>query len=146
MTIRARAGAIVLVAGLAACRASTPALPPSSSPAAAPAQALVSGTVAYRERMALPPDATVDLWIVDTSPGVGALAIVAETTMAAPGRQVPFPFELRLDPGRVHHERSYGLKAAITAGGQTIFATEQPVPVITHGHPSLVAVMLTRQR
>lgn len=64
--------------------------------------------------------------------------------MGAAGRQMPLPFVLRVDPSRVRHDRAYGLKAVIKAGGQALFANEAPVPVMTHGHPSLVAVMLAR--
>ena len=122
-----------------------PAVPAASPVAAAQtAAATVSGTVTYRERMALSPDATVEVWIVDTSPGIGTMAILTQTTVAAEGRQVPLPFELHVDPSRVEQRRAYGLKAVIRAGGQMLFANADPVPVLTLGHPSLVALTLAR--
>lgn len=110
-----------------------------------PPPAIVSGTVTYRERMALPANATLDVWIVDTTPGQNTAALLAETSTPVHG-QVPLPFELRIEPGRVQHEKTYGLQAAIRSGGQTLFASDTPVPVITHGHPSLVALTLTRAK
>ena len=43
--------------------------------------AIVEGTVTYRERMALPPGALVDVWIIDASPGNVAAPVIAETTI-----------------------------------------------------------------
>lgn len=119
---------------------------PATRPLAAPqaVTATVSGTVAYRERLALPPDATVEVWIVEMSPGIGTMAIVAQTTVMAQGRQVPLPFALQVDPSRIEHRRPYGVKAVIRAGGQMLFANADPVPVLTLGHPSLLALTLTR--
>ncbi len=47
---------------------------------------VVTGSVAYRERIALPPDAVVELWIADASPENVAAPIVAETTVRPEGR------------------------------------------------------------
>jgi heat shock protein HslJ len=106
--------------------------------------AAVRGTVAYRERMALPADATVDVWITDIGSGVVTMAILGVTTVPANGRQVPLPFELTLDPSRVDADRPYGIRAVIRAGGQTLFETREPTPVLTQGQPTTVALMLTR--
>jgi heat shock protein HslJ len=106
--------------------------------------AAVRGTVTYRERMALPADATVEVWISDIGSGVVTMAILGETTVAANGRQVPLPFELTLDPTRVNADRPYGIRAVIRAGGQTLFETREPTPILTQGQPTTVALTLTR--
>lgn len=126
-------------ASLLAARAAA-AQPPSPPPA------IVSGTVTYRERMALPANATLDVWIVETTEGQATPAVLIESSLPVKGQQVPLPFELRVEPGRVQHQKTYGLQAAIRSGGQTLFASDAPVPVITHGHPSLVALTLTRAK
>jgi putative lipoprotein len=133
-----------LVTGLlAGCTGNGPAeLQVTSATPATPTA--VRGTVAYRERMALPAEASVDVWITDIGSGVVTMAILAETTVAANGRQVPLPFELPLDPSRVNADRPYGIRAAIRAGGQTLFETREPTPVLTLGQPTTVALMLTR--
>lgn len=145
MSRRARlSGTLVAVATLAACTGNGPTEVQVTSASPTPSATAVTGTVAYRERMALPPDATVDLWITDIGPGLVAQVILAQATVRADGRQVPLPFEVRVDPSRVQPDRPYGLRAVITAGGQTWFETREPVPVLTQGAPATVAVMLTR--
>jgi heat shock protein HslJ len=104
----------------------------------------VRGTVDYRERMALPDDATVDVWITDIGSGIVTMAILGETTVAARGRQVPLPFELAIDPARVNAARPYGIRAVIRSGGTMLFETREPTPVLTQGHPTTVTLMLTR--
>lgn len=140
----AMATASVLVAGmLAGCAGNGPTeVQVTSATPATPAA--VRGTVAYRERIALPADATVDLWITDIGSGIVTAAILGETTVAANGRQVPLPFELTLDPARVNVDRPYGIRAVIRAGGQVLFETRAPTPVLTQGRPATVALMLTR--
>jgi heat shock protein HslJ len=44
----------------------------------------------------------------------------------------------------VDAERPYGIRAVIRAGGQTLFETREPTPVLTQGQPATVALMLTR--
>lgn len=141
MTTRIRIAALAM--GVAtACSGNGSMDGPLTSPT--PAPSLVAGSVTYRERMALPADATVDVWITDIGPGLVAQAILAEATVQAAGRQVPLPFEVRIDPTRVQATRPYGLRAVIRTGGQVLFETPQPVPVLTQGAPTTVTVMLTR--
>lgn len=104
----------------------------------------VSGTVAYRERMALPPDAEVEVWITDTSPGIVTMAILAQVSVPTAGKQVPVPFTLPVDPARVEPTHTYGLRAVIKSGGQTLFESREPVPVLTQGHPATVSLLLAR--
>jgi putative lipoprotein len=105
----------------------------------------VKGTVAYRERIALPDDAEAYLWIIDTTPGIiTTQVVVAETTVKAEGKQVPLAFTLAYDPGRITADHDYGLKAVIKGGGKTMFETKDATPVITKGKPTEVALILTR--
>jgi putative lipoprotein len=107
-------------------------------------QAIVRGSVSYRERMALPPDAVVDLWITDVSPGFTAAVITAEANVATAGRQVPIPFEVPYDAGRIASDHDYGLRAVIRSGERTLFSTENPQLVITKGNPTEVELWLVR--
>jgi putative lipoprotein len=118
----------------------------SSPTAPAPiAEGVVRGTVSYRERMALPADAELDVWITDTTPGLPIAAVVtAEATVRPEGRQVPIPFELRYDPARIDPTHMYGLEAVLKAGGETLFETPDAIAVITKGSPSQVEVWLRR--
>jgi uncharacterized lipoprotein YbaY len=108
---------------------------------------VVKGTVAYREDLTLPPDAVVDVWAVDVTPGMNAAVILAETSVPVSGRQIPIPFEMPLpyDPSRIAPDHDYGVKAVIkTARGEALFETPEAVRVLTKGNPSSVNLMLTR--
>ena len=125
----------------------------SHGPTAAPAPhevgpaeraGLVSGTVSYRERMALPPDAVVELELADVSRPDATAPVVARTTVRAAGRQVTIPIELRYDAKAIHPDRTYAVRAMITSGGQPIFVTDAGYRVITQGNPSRADLRLVR--
>jgi copper homeostasis protein (lipoprotein) len=104
-------------------------------------QSMLSGTITYRERIALPPSATVDVTIEDVSrAGVPGL-VVAHLEQAADG-QVPIPFDLPYDPARVDAGRRYAVRARILDGDRVLFATTDTTLVLTQGHASRVALML----
>jgi putative lipoprotein len=105
---------------------------------------VLSGTVAYRERMALPVDAVVTVTLVDVSLQDVAAPIIAETAVQPGGRQVPLPFELRFDRGKIDPKRTYALRASIRSGGQLMFTTNAIQRVITQGNPTHVDLRLVR--
>jgi putative lipoprotein len=107
---------------------------------------VVAGTVAYRERMALPPDAVVQVQLSDVSLQDVPAQVVAETTLSPAGRQVPLPFELRYDPAKIEPRRRYAVRATIRSEGRLLFTTDTQVPVFTEGHPGKVDLMLVRVR
>jgi putative lipoprotein len=87
--------AVLLGLFLVGCAASV-----SRAPASTASELVVSGSVAYRERVALPPDAVVEVKLLDVSRQDAAAPVIADATVRPEGRQVPLPFELRYDPGR----------------------------------------------
>jgi len=99
---------------LAGC--STPGVVPTGGGAGA----AVSGTVAYRERIALPPTAVIKVQLVDVSRADAPAVVVGEQLIEAGGRQVPFAFKIPYDPARI----------------------DQHYAVITRGAPIDVAMML----
>lgn len=82
-------------------------------PAPGTAVEVMTGTVSYRERMALPPDALVEIQLSDVSRQDVAATVVAQTVVSPAGRQVPLPFELRYDPARIEPGHSYAVRATI---------------------------------
>ncbi len=109
-----------------------------------PQTASVTGTVAYRERLALPPDAVVQVQLTDVSRQEVAAPVVAETTITTAGRQVPLPFELRYDPARIEANRSYAVRATIRSEERLLFTTATAIPVLTRGNPGRVALTLVQ--
>jgi putative lipoprotein len=107
-------------------------------------EAMVNGTVAYRERMALPSGAVVEVRLSDVSRQDGTAPVIAETTILTAGHQVPIPFELRYDPRKIDPKRSYAVRATIQSAGRMMFTTSTAYPVITRGNPTQVNLMLER--
>jgi putative lipoprotein len=105
-------------------------------------EAMVTGTVAYRERMALHADAVVEVRLSGVSRQDMAAPVVAETTVRPAGRQVPIPFELRYDPGKIEPNRTYAVHATISSAGRMMFTTTTAYPVITQGNPTQMNLML----
>jgi putative lipoprotein len=105
---------------------------------------VVSGSVTYGERMALPPDAVVEVTLSDVSVQDAAAPIIAQATVVAAGREVPLPFELRYDPKKIHPTGWYAMRAAIRREGRLIFTSDTVYRVITHGNPTQVDLHLVR--
>lgn len=108
------------------------------------AGSIISGTVTYRERMALPPDAVVEVRLHDVSRQDAEAPLLAETVVRPEGRQVPLPFELRYDPARITPRGAYAVRATIRSGGRTLFTTDAVHRVITEGNPTKVDLLLRR--
>lgn len=93
----------------------------------------VSGVITYRERIALPPDATVRARLVDiTKPG--APVILSEQIIKKPG-QVPVPFVLTIAGKKIDPNHNYAVDAAILVGRNERWKTTQQYGVITRGNP-----------
>jgi heat shock protein HslJ/uncharacterized lipoprotein YbaY len=136
--IRVPAAALAIATLFAACSPSTvPARPET-------AESTVTGTVTYDEPVSLPPDAAVDVWMLDVSPGIVAAAILAETTIYAGEARAPIPFKLRYDPSRVFADHDYAIKAVIRSGGETLFEMPNDFRVLTKGNPTLVELWVKK--
>jgi hypothetical protein len=85
----------------------------------------VRGVATYRERIALAPDARVELHV-----SRGAEPVAADVfTVRAP---VPIPFDVSFVPTA---GAQYTLSLAIREGDRTLFATPAPLPVTPDGEP-----------
>src|SRR3546814_14492032 len=90
---------------LAACAT----LMPSEQPVS------VTGSVTYRERLALPPTAQVEIRIDDVSLADAPSRTVARQSFTADGRQLPFAFRLTVDRRPPHPRGSVAPAARTTA-------------------------------
>jgi putative lipoprotein len=104
--------------------------------------ARVTGTVTYRERIALPPTATVKVQLADVSRADAKAIVLGEQTILASGRQVPFEFEIAYDPSGIEANHTYAVQARIEEGGQLRFISDQHYAVITRGAPAHVDMVL----
>jgi putative lipoprotein len=114
-----------IIAALGAAAAVFFLLPPNAEAEAAS----ISGTVAYRERIALPPQAQVEVKLVDISLMDAPSTTIAEIVIEPKG-QVPIPFTISYDAALIQAGRTYALQARITADGRLIFITDQIYPVM----------------
>ena len=108
--------------------------------------ASVTGTVAYLQRIALAPNAVIKVELLDVSRADAAARVVAEQTINANGRQVPFDFELRYDASSINSRSRYAVRAQIYENGRMRFNTTRDYPVITNGNPSRAAIIVTMVR
>jgi putative lipoprotein len=132
---------------LAACTTSPTTTSPESGNAQVSAPVVkdsVTGTVAYRERMALPPAAVVRLQLQDVSRQDVAATIIDSVTIRPNGKQVPISFTLRYDPARIQENSTYAVQARITVDGNLLFINDVSYPVITRGNSKQVQMMLRR--
>jgi uncharacterized lipoprotein YbaY len=97
---------------------------------------ILRGTVAYRERIALPNNASVTVQLLDSSIPDANAAVIAETTFSSGNRQVPIPFELGYNRNQIDLNRRYSLRAEISVEGQVRWTTDTNVPVLTQGSPT----------
>ena len=108
---------------------------------AAPA-ASVSGTIAYRERVALSPAAVIKVQLVDVSRADAPAIVLGEQVFEEGGKQVPFAFEIPYDPAAIEPGHSHAVQARIEVDGQLRFINDQRYAVITRGAPTRVDLVL----
>ncbi|MGB6118961.1 MAG: YbaY family lipoprotein [Mesorhizobium sp.] len=92
----------------------------------------LSGNVFYRERMALPPSARIEVSLVDVSLADAPSRVIARTSFRARG-SAPFNYELRYDSDDISRRRRYALQARITDGDRLLFISTTSNPVFTGG-------------
>ena len=132
----------------AACTASPSAS--SSSPGAEALQPMklprdtITGTLTYRERMALPATAVVRVQLLDVSRQDVAATVIDSVTIQLNGEQVPLSFTLTYDPGRIQESNTYVMQAGIQVNGRRLFLSDVAYPVITRGNPRQVQMLLRR--
>jgi putative lipoprotein len=85
----------------------------------------VSGSIAYRERIALPPTAQIEVRLDDVSLADAPARNIARQTFTADGKQVPFAFSLTVDKAELDPRHSYAVAAQITGDdGKLMFITD----------------------
>jgi len=113
---------------------------PDAGMFSAPRPETVSGTLTYRQRIALSPGSIVHVALVEVRGKAAESVVISEESFPAPG-QVPIPFAIAIAPQSIDPARHYAVRARITdAGGRVFWATPRPVPVLTHGHPNMAEV------
>lgn len=104
-------------------------------------QNTLRGDLIYRERLALPSDAVVNVVLENlTRP----FYTVRNGQVAFRASNQPLiPFEILYDPNYIQPQDTYQVRATVTSGGRTILETRQPARVLTQGNPSQVQLALS---
>lgn len=122
----------------AACKQQGPSVSESSSESS-----YISGTVSYRERIALSPQAVVEISLQDVSRADAPATIIAEQRITNPG-QVPIRFDLTYPSEDIDERMSYAIQARILEGDHLMFINDTHTAVLTGGAGDHVDMMLIR--
>jgi len=117
-----------------------PAVAVQTNPASTPA---VTGTVTYRERMALPAAAVVEVTVADVSRADAPAVVIGRQRIETPG-QVPVAFRVDYDPAAIDPRRRYAVRATISNGSELMFTSTETVLVISQGHGMRADLVLRR--
>lgn len=102
----------------------------------------IEGQVLYRERVALPPSAEVEVELQDISqPDAPASTLVTLTLPSSSGP--PYPFSMSYNTADIEAGKRYAMRASIVAEGRTIFTStdyidpfaEQPLEIMVYQVP-----------
>ncbi len=107
----------------------------------APQTAAVTGTVTYRERIAMPEDAVVIVSLEDTSLMDVPAEQIGVQVIESPGN-VPVSFSVGFVPAAIVDNHSYSVRATITSGDRLLWTTDTNYPVITRGNPLTADLLL----
>lgn len=99
-------------------------------------RAVMTGTVTYLQRVALPPNAVIEVQLADVSKQDVAATVIASQTIRANGAQVPIPFELVYDPAQIDPRMEYAVSARITVSGELAWISTTRNRVLTRGAPA----------
>jgi putative lipoprotein len=132
---------LVLLGGLAACNSGTSGNPATTGMDAAGNTAQVTGTLTYRERIALPPGAVATVWLLDTSLADAPAREIAYQVIDDPGTP-PIPFVLDYDSSEIREGMQYSVRATISHADQMLFTTDTHYPVLTRGAGDTADVLL----
>jgi putative lipoprotein len=109
----------------------------------ATASTRVTGTVSYRERIALPPGSLVIVTLEDTSKADAKATLLGEARITIGRKQVPITFAIDVEAGRIEPRHRYAVRARILdPQGSLRWTSTQAYPVITGGNPTSVDVLV----
>jgi putative lipoprotein len=103
----------------------------------------VTGSVTYRERIALTPGTVVEVKLLDVSLQDVTSKVISEQIIEVK-HQVPIPFELIYDQSQIDQHLTYAVRATIRHGKKLLFTTDRSYPVLTRGKGDQVDLVLVR--
>lgn len=102
----------------------------------------INGSVAYRQRIAMPPDAVLTVRVEDVSQADKPAAVLADVHETFGLRQVPIPFSLQVPNRRIDPSHRYAIRATISVAGKLRFTNTRHYAVLTRDAPSHIDLLL----
>jgi len=100
-------------------------------------KAAVTGAIAHTHRMTLPVGYVVTVQIEDTTKADAPGKKIAEQVIKSQGEQLPMPFEIVYDPGKIDANHTYSIRVKIEdSTGKMLYTNNSSVAVITNGNPT----------
>lgn len=107
-----------------------------------PTPMAVSGVITYRQRMALPPGAVIEVKLADVSRVDAAATTIAEQTITTTGQQVSIPFSLPYDSSQIDPHHQYAVQVRVLVDGKLRWISTSRYSVITQDYPSQVEILV----
>ena len=139
--MKIKASCLVLLCAVGACSSGVPDDPAAGDDGVAGNGSQVSGTLMYRERIALPPGAIAEAWLLDTSRADVPAVEIGYQKIEDPGNP-PIAFVLDYDTQEIRDGMQYGVRATISVDGELLFTSDTHYPVLTRGAGNTADVML----
>ena len=98
----------------------------AEKPGTEPEMSYITGSVTYRERMALSPRAALEVQLLDVSRQDTKAVEIAQQRIENPG-QVPIRFKLEFDPSKIDDRMSYSIKARLFEDKKLQFVSSENV-------------------
>jgi len=103
----------------------------------------IAGSVFYRERMMLPPNAEIKVTLEDMSKMDTAAAIITTTTLSPAGGP-PWDFAMEYDSAKIDSRHLYALRARIEVNGQLMFTNTTQIPAFSEDEGKPLEVLVSR--
>lgn len=103
---------------------------------------VITGTVTYRQRIALPTTAVLLVKLVDVTRSETSGTVISEQRIETGVTQVPLNFEITYERSRIREQNRYAIQAEIRDGNRLLFITNTTYPVLTQGNPRNVEMVL----
>jgi uncharacterized lipoprotein YbaY/heat shock protein HslJ len=93
----------------------------------------LEGTVTYLQRIALSPDAVMEVRLLDVSRQGAPAEILAAVNVPTVGQQVPLAFQLAYNPDQIQPNHTYSIQARILVDGELQFISTSINPAFSDG-------------
>jgi putative lipoprotein len=103
----------------------------------------IEGSIWYRERMLLPTNAEVKVYLEDVA-RMDVAADVIATTLLKVENDPPWDFSLPYDSSRLHEKGRYGLRVRIEVEGKLMFINTSHIPAFDRDPGTPLNIMVSR--